>query len=89
MNFDTKLLLMAEHETAHIPLEKVAEQYLHMGPLKARQAASRQDLPFPVFRGGSQKSPWLVDIADLAEWLDDERNKAIEHWEITRRSADV
>lgn len=64
----TMFLLMAEHGQADIPLSDVAEKYLGISPAKAARLAGAQQLPFPVFRGGSQKSPWLVSVPDLASW---------------------
>lgn len=52
-------LLMAEFNAADIPLEKVATRYLGMNERQWKRAASLQQLPFPVFRAGYQKAPWL------------------------------
>ena len=73
---NTTLLLMAEHGTADVPLEVVAAQYLGIGAKAAVARALKAELPFPAYRPGSQKSPWLVRITDLAAWLDAERDKA-------------
>lgn len=32
--------------------------------------ANSRKLPFPVFRMGSERSPWLVDVKFLAEFMD-------------------
>ena len=73
---NTTFLLMAEFGTTDIPLEVVAEKYLALGARAAGHKASKGELPFPAYRPGSQKSPWLVRITDLAAWLDAERAKA-------------
>jgi hypothetical protein len=73
---NTTLLLMAEHGKAILPLEDVALRYLGLNDRVAKARAGRGELPFPAFQPGSQKGPWLVNIADLAAWLDAERDRA-------------
>lgn len=36
----------------------------------ARNKAAAQDLPIPVFKGKSAKSPWMVKIDDLATYVE-------------------
>ncbi|MHB1631151.1 MAG: pyocin activator PrtN family protein [Acidithiobacillus sp.] len=77
----TAFWLMGEFGCAYIPLELVAERYLGLQRREALTRATRGDLPFPVCRpGASQKSPWMVYIDDLAEWLDHERERATAEW---------
>lgn len=77
---NTVFLLMAEFGTADIPLEKVAPKYLSKSAERANADAARHRLPFPVYRAGSQKSPYLVRVTDLADHLDKERAKAELEW---------
>lgn len=78
---NTYFALLAEFETAYIPLDKVAEKYLGLAPAKAKRYAATQSLPFPVFRDEqSQQRPWLVAATDLAQWLDTMTAKAREEW---------
>jgi len=79
---NTLFLLMAEYNSAVVQLDHVATKYLGIRPEKARMKAARSELPFPAFRVGTQKSPWLVNIIDLAEWLDKEREEATKEWQI-------
>ena len=51
--------------------------------LAARRAAV-QRLPVPAFRVGSQKAPWLVDAATLAQHLESLKAKAQADWEKVR-----
>ena len=74
------LLLMLEFEAADIPLERVAPKYLNISERQWKLAASTQSLPFPVFRAGSQKSPWLVNVFPLAEYLDKREAEARKDW---------
>ena len=73
-------LLLAEFGQADIPLEQVAAEYLNLAPDKARREAAMARLPFPAYRAGSQKSPWMVRVTDLAEWLDKKRDEAEKEW---------
>ena len=68
--------LLAEFGEANIPLERVAPKYFGLSFEEARRRAQAKMLPCPVFRLGSQKSPWLVSAADLAELIDLRREKA-------------
>jgi hypothetical protein len=69
-------MLLAEFETADIPLERVCKKYFGLDVPEAKRHAALQKLPVPVFRGGSQKSCWLVNVNDLAKYLDDLSEKA-------------
>ncbi|WP_081803558.1 pyocin activator PrtN family protein [Halotalea alkalilenta] len=50
-----------------------------------RTVASRplaQRLPVPAYRAvRSQKAPWLVNVADLATYLDECREQAMRDWQ--------
>lgn len=69
---NTVLLLLAEHGTAHLPLEKVGECYLGVGKDDAYRKAVSGALPFAAFKLGRK---WIVDIRDLATWIDSHRLK--------------
>ena len=53
-------------------LENVVEDYLsHMSLEIAKRKAVKQELPFPVIRlGEKQKASWMVNLADLAVYID-------------------
>ncbi len=68
--------LLAEFGEANIPLERVAPKYFGLNYAEARRRAPSKLLPCRVFRLGGQKSPWLVSVADLAELIDRQREKA-------------
>lgn len=72
--------LLAEFGAAEIPLETLAPKYLGLTPAKAKAKAQLQQLPFPVYRAGSQKSPWLVSAAEFARWLDQRKAEASAIW---------
>ena len=76
----TFFALMAEFGTAQIPVERCAALF-GLSSKKAEEYASRQKLPIPAYRLGSQKSPWLVDAHQLAEYLDAIKEQARKDWE--------
>lgn len=77
---NTMFLLMAEHGSAEIPLEKVAPLF-GLSRAEACKRACRQALPVPAYQPGSQKAPWMVDVRDLAAYIDAQRDKARKDWE--------
>lgn len=78
---NTIFLLMAEFNTTQIELEKVCGKYLAMDAATARKRAKLQRLPFPVIRGESQKTPYLVSVQDLAAYIDELNAKARSDWQ--------
>lgn len=74
------LLLLLEFEETDIPVAKIAPKYLGMDERTWKRAASLQQLPFPCFRAGNQKSPWLVSITAFAEFLDRREAEAKRDW---------
>lgn len=78
---NTIFLLMAEFNTGEIPLKSVCDKYLGVDFKTAAYRASKKQLPFPVYRGGSQKSEWLVSVDVLAKYLDDKKTEAANEWD--------
>ena len=77
----TFFALMAEFGTAEIPLEAISEKFFGLQPDMAKKRAARRQLPITAYRGGTQKSPWLVSAQDLADYIDEQRAKAKREWE--------
>ncbi|WP_297196260.1 pyocin activator PrtN family protein [uncultured Pluralibacter sp.] len=76
---NTMFLLMAEYETSTIPLSVIAERYLGMRPSTADKKAGAGQLSIPTFRmGDGQKSPRMVHVSDLADFIDARRKAARE-----------
>lgn len=75
----TLFLLLAEFGTGQIPVEKCCHHF-GMKADEAKRAASRQQLPVPAFRLGSQKSPWLVSAVELAKHIDAQETAARDDW---------
>lgn len=77
---------MAEYETTDIPLETIATKYFNITHRdKVSSMARHSEFPFPVYRMGGQRSQWMVNIADLAEYIDKARAKAREDFELFYR----
>lgn len=78
---NTTFLLMAEFNTAEIPLTAVASKYLGLSDGEAKRKAALRALPFPVHRiSKGQKAPWLVHAQDLANYIDTQRAQARKEW---------
>lgn len=78
----TLLLLQIEFDgRAEVPLTEICESYLSMGKKRAETLAKVQKLPFPVHRLGTQRSPWMVNLIDLAAYIDEKRDEARREWE--------
>ena len=77
---NTFFCLMAEFETSEIPLSAICEKYFGLSLQKASQQARIQGLPVPCYRGGSQKSQWLISANDLADWIDFKKEQARHDW---------
>lgn len=77
---NTVFLLLAQYGTAQVPLEVCCGDFFGMSSDRAAYAAGRHQLPVPAFKAGGPKSPWLVDIRELAAWIDKRRAEASEEW---------
>ena len=69
---NTYTMLVLRYMSQVVPLENVVEDYLsHMSLEIAKRKAVKQELPFPVIRlGEKQKASWMVNLADLAVYID-------------------
>lgn len=72
--------LLAEYETAEIPLESICQKYFNISFGVAKNRANTQQLPVPAYKAGTNKSPWLVSAADLAQYLDERKEQARREW---------
>jgi len=82
---DTSFILAMQYRKPVILLEEAIKDYLpHLELSAAKRQASTCSLPFPAFRPAGSKSQWMVNVADIATWLDSEREKASQDWERMR-----
>lgn len=75
---NTYTMLVLRYMSPIVPLENVVEDYLnHMSLEHAKRKAVKQELPFPVVRiGDNQKASWMVNLADLAVYIDQQTRMA-------------
>lgn len=75
---NTAFLLMAQYNSAVIPLELVCRDYFqHLTPNEFARKATNGSLDIPVVRiEGSAKATRGVHLSDLARWIDDRRAAA-------------
>ena len=78
----TMYLLMAEFGSRMmIPLEELAQSVLGMSVNTAKRRAKSCELPFPVVKlNDSQKAPYLVNIQDLATYVENRCTAASVEW---------
>lgn len=70
---NTAFILMAQYQTAIIPLDRVCKDYFqHLTPTKFAQKLAAGDIDIPVFRAdpNSQKTAKGIAVVDLAAWID-------------------
>jgi hypothetical protein len=84
MNPSTYFSLMAEFGTGHIPATEIGAKYFGYDEVTAKRKAAKNDFPFPVFRVGSNKTTWMVDIADFAAYLDSVKEKAKKEYALAK-----
>ena len=76
-----RMFLMAyEYGSTTVPLNRCAELFGY-SPDEAAKRAARAALPVPALRCGSQKSPWLVNVEDLADYIESQRRQALQEWQ--------
>ena len=75
---NTYTMLVLRYMSPVVPLENVVEDYLgHMSVEHAKRKAIKQELPFPVVRMGErQKASWMVNLVDLAVYIDQQTQLA-------------
>jgi hypothetical protein len=78
----TMYILMAEYGARiMIPLEDLAFKVLGMSVNTAKRKAKSNELPFATVKlNDSQKAPYLVNIQDLASYIEDQCSSARIEW---------
>ncbi|MDN5479759.1 MAG: pyocin activator PrtN family protein [Chryseobacterium sp.] len=81
--------LFMQFKTRTPTLEQVAAMYYpHLSKAKILEKARKKEFPFICYKiDESQKSPYLVDIFDLAFVLDKRYNEQAKEYEIFTKSA--
>lgn len=73
---NTAFLLMAQFNKAIVPLDEICDEFFGLSSRTARNYAAAGKLAVPAFRVSTNKSTWLVNVIDLAEYLDKQRDIA-------------
>lgn len=74
---NTTFLLMAQFNKAVVPLEDICKEYFGFEARTAQNYAKAGRLPVVAFRtSNSNKSPWMINLTDLANHLDKQRDIA-------------
>ncbi len=75
----TSMILLAQYETAVIPLERVRDDYFDgMTDRAFKRSLADGRIRLPVTRmAGSQKAARGVHLNDLAEYIDRQREEAL------------
>lgn len=78
----TSFVLAMKYQKTTILLDDVIKEYMpHISIEYAKRRAQKQALPFPVFRAeDTKKSPYFVNVSDLANWLDSQTEKGRSEW---------
>ena len=74
-------MLQIEFKGPVAPLAAISVKYLGVGIRKAGDQAKAGVFPIPCHRLGTQKSPWLVSLVDLASLIDSKADAARTDWE--------
>ncbi|RKQ50615.1 pyocin activator protein PrtN [Roseivirga pacifica] len=75
------MMLLMKFESPVIPLDKICYDYFGCNKNTAKQRAKSGTLPIPAFRlGKSQKLPWMINIQDLAYFIEENSNEAKNEW---------
>lgn len=75
-------LLSMRYMSPAITLQTVIADYFpHLEIEEAKRRANKCTLPFPTFKADeSRKAPHMVNISDLAAWLDSQHSKAADDY---------
>lgn len=78
---NTNFALLARFETPVIELKLVCEEFFGIKPKTAQQKVKGCDFPIPTFKlRDSERSPTLIKIEDLADYIDKRYSAAQNEW---------
>lgn len=68
---------MAQLGKAVVHLEDISNEFFGLSATTAKNYAKAGRLPVPAYRTcNSNKAPWLVNVSDLAQYMDKQRDIA-------------
>jgi hypothetical protein len=78
---NTNFALLARFQTPVIELKNVCEEFFGIKPKTAEQKSKGCDFPIPTFKlRDSERSPTLIKIEDLADYIDKRYAAAKNEW---------
>lgn len=82
-DIDIATMLFLRYKSPVVALSTIIQDYLpHLNETTAKRYASKCELPFPAFRtDNSNRAVYLVNVADVAVWLENEREQARQDWQ--------
>jgi len=78
---NTNFALLARFQTPVIELKNICEEFFGIKPKTAEQKVKGCDFPIPTFKlRDSERSPTLIKIEDLANYIDKRYAEAENEW---------
>ena len=82
---DTHFALLARFQSPVVELKYISEEFLGLKPRSAESKSKTCDLPFPTLKlRNSERSPTMVRVADLADYIDMQYRLAKKEWDSTK-----
>jgi len=79
--------LLARFESPTVELKVICNEFFGLTPKTAEQKAKAQDLPIPTFKlRDSERSPSLVNIADLATYVEQRYRESKSEWDVIQQA---
>lgn len=83
----TEFALLVRFESTTVKLTDICEEFFGIAEKTAMQKSKGQDLPVPTFKlRNSQRSPTLVNIKDLAAFIDKQHALAKSDWDLIQEA---
>ncbi|MBE0369238.1 pyocin activator PrtN family protein [Pseudoalteromonas aurantia] len=74
--------LLARFNSPTVQLREISQEFFGISPKTAQQKAKTAQLPVPAFKLiESERSPTLVNVSDLAEWIEKRSKEARTEWQ--------
>ncbi|MCG9963999.1 pyocin activator PrtN family protein [Shewanella cutis] len=84
---NTTFALLARYQSPVVSLKEICQEFLGLTPKTAEQKASAKELPFPTFKlRDSERSPTLVKVADLGEYMDNQYAQSRKDWDTIQQA---
>ena len=79
--------LLARFESPTVELKVICDEFFGYTPKTAEQKAKAQALPIPTFKlRDSERSPSLVNVADLATYVEQRYRESKSEWNVIQQA---